>query len=96
MTGRAVLGVALALGGSLSGAFVVVLLGLAIVLLEGIRALWRRRGLADVEYTRRLSTNRAVVGDVIGLDISVWNRKRLPLAWPRRGRRERGAGRPRT
>jgi len=83
MAGRAALGVALALAGSLSGTSIVVLLGLAIVLLEGIRALWRRRGLADVEYTRRLSTHRAVVGDVVGLDISVWNRKRLPLAWLR-------------
>lgn len=83
MTGRAALGVVLALGGSLAATPVVVLLGLAIVLLEGIRALWRRQGLEDVEYARQLSTARAVVGDVVGLDISVWNRKRLPLAWLR-------------
>jgi uncharacterized protein (DUF58 family) len=83
MTGRAALGIALALGGSLSATPVVVVLGLAIVLYEAIRALWRHRGLADVEYARRLSTDRAVAGDVVALDITVWNRKRLPLAWLR-------------
>ncbi len=83
MTGRAALGIVLALGGSLSGTAIIVLLGLAIVLLEAIQSLWRRRGLADVEYTRRLATDRAVVGDVVPLDITVWNRKRLPLAWLR-------------
>src|SRR5512134_3163995 len=83
MTGRAALGIVLALLGSLAGAPLVVLLGLAAVLLEGIRWIWQRGGLAQVSYERRLATDRAVVGDVVPLEIEVWNRKRLPLAWLR-------------
>jgi uncharacterized protein (DUF58 family) len=83
MTGRAALGLVLALVGSLIGAPLVVVLGLAIAVLEAIRAVWTRRGLADVEYERRFGSDRAVVGDVVPLDVTVWNRKRLPLAWLR-------------
>jgi uncharacterized protein (DUF58 family) len=83
MSGRAALGILLALIGSLAAIPVVVLLGLAAVLFEAIRAIWQRRGLAGVTYERRLGTDRAVVGDVVPLDIVVWNRKRLPLAWLR-------------
>src|SRR5512135_3730727 len=83
MTGRAALGILLALAGSLAAVPVIVLLGLAAVLFEAIRAIWRRRGLANVTYERRLGSDRAVVGDVVPLDIVVWNRKRLPLAWLR-------------
>jgi uncharacterized protein (DUF58 family) len=34
-----------------------------------------------VEYRRHLPRRHAVVGDEIPLDITVWNRKALPLAW---------------
>jgi uncharacterized protein (DUF58 family) len=83
VTGRIALGLAVAVAGSLLAAPLVVALGLAIALVDLIRLPWRRRGLDDVEYSRRLSTDRAVVGDEIALDVSVWNRKRLPLAWLR-------------
>ncbi len=83
MTGRGLLGIALALVGSVIGSPLIVLLGLAGALFEAIRWLWRRQGLTGVVYERRLARDHAVVGDVIPLDISVWNRKRLPLAWLR-------------
>jgi len=83
MTGRAALGVALTLAGSLAGVALVVVLGLAIALLELVRLVWARRGLRDVTYARRLATHRAVTGDEVPLDVVVWNRKRLPLAWLR-------------
>jgi uncharacterized protein (DUF58 family) len=83
VTGRAALGAALALLGSLAGAPLVVLLGLAAFLYEGIRWIWPRGGLDHVTYRRRLATDRAVVGDLVPLEITVWNRKRLPLAWLR-------------
>jgi uncharacterized protein (DUF58 family) len=36
-----------------------------------------------IEYERRLGTERAVCGDVIALDVTIRNRKLLPLAWVR-------------
>ncbi len=43
--------------------------------------IWTQYGAAGVEYHRRLAANRAVVGDTVALDITIWNRKRLPLPW---------------
>ena len=42
---------------------------------------WTRYGMRRVEYSRRLGTDRAVAGDSVPLDITIWNRKRLPLPW---------------
>ncbi len=61
----------------------IVLLGLVLVIGEGIRRLWARRGLRGLEYTRTLARLRGVVGDPIPLTITVWNRSALPLAWLR-------------
>lgn len=83
MTGRALLGIALILAGGIAGSPLVVLLGIAAAVFEGARAIWRQRGLRAVAYERRLGRDRAVVGDTIPLDVTVWNRKRLPLAWLR-------------
>jgi uncharacterized protein (DUF58 family) len=43
--------------------------------------LWTRFGMRRVEYTRALSATRAVAGDSVDLDVTVWNRKPLPLPW---------------
>lgn len=59
----------------------IILLGLVLLSTGIVRELWRRRGLDGIEYRRRLPRPRGVVGDEIALDISVWNRKPLPLAW---------------
>ncbi|MDA8203633.1 MAG: DUF58 domain-containing protein [Chloroflexi bacterium] len=53
------------------------LVGLTSLLTE----LWSRYGLRRVRYERRLANDRAVWGDEIGLDVSAWNDKPLPLAW---------------
>ena len=58
-------------------------LGIVTLLLETIRQVWARYGLRDVTYQRRLATDRTTWGDDIPLEIEVWNRKRLPLAWLR-------------
>ena len=42
---------------------------------------WSRYGMGRVEYERQLGTTRAVAGDVVPLDVTVWNRKPLPLPW---------------
>ena len=43
--------------------------------------LWTRFGMRRVEYSRRLSAERAVAGDSVDLDVTIWNRKPLPLPW---------------
>jgi uncharacterized protein (DUF58 family) len=43
--------------------------------------LWTRFGIQRIEYERRLSTGRAVAGDDVALDVTIWNRKPLPLPW---------------
>lgn len=42
---------------------------------------WSRYGLGHVEYQRHLPATRAVAGDVVPLDVTIWNRKPLPLPW---------------
>lgn len=46
-----------------------------------LTTVWTRYGMRRVEYSRRLGTGRAVAGDSVALDITIWNRKRLPLPW---------------
>jgi len=79
--GRLAVGLAFVVGGSLAESPTILLLGLVVVLFEGVRLLWSRRGLGGVEYRRHLPHRQCVVGDELPLDITVWNRKRLPLAW---------------
>jgi uncharacterized protein (DUF58 family) len=43
--------------------------------------LWTHYGVRRVAYERQLSTDRAVAGDSVNLDVSIWNRKPLPLPW---------------
>jgi uncharacterized protein (DUF58 family) len=43
--------------------------------------LWTRYGMRRVEYRRELGASRAVAGDSIALDVTIWNRKPLPLPW---------------
>jgi uncharacterized protein (DUF58 family) len=43
--------------------------------------LWARFGVRRVQYSRRLGASRAVAGDMVPLDVMIWNRKPLPLPW---------------
>jgi uncharacterized protein (DUF58 family) len=43
--------------------------------------IWSRFGMGRVEYDRRLGSTRAVAGDIVPLDVTIWNRKPLPLPW---------------
>ena len=99
--------IALIVIGSALDAPIVILLGVATLLLDVVHAVWARAGLGGICYERRLATRHAPFGEAIPLEIEVWNRRRLPLAWLRaddvlrqgragpravcRGRRERGA-----
>ncbi len=57
------------------------LVGVLLVLLFGVTRLWEKYALRRVEYSRRLSTTRAFFGDEVRLELSVANRKPLPLPW---------------
>jgi uncharacterized protein (DUF58 family) len=46
-----------------------------------LRSVWTRHGLRGVSYERRLEATRATVGEEIGLELVVRNRKLLPLPW---------------
>lgn len=43
--------------------------------------LWSRYGARSVTYERQLGSGRAVAGDTVTLDVTIWNRKPLPLPW---------------
>jgi uncharacterized protein (DUF58 family) len=62
---------------------VAAILGVVLVLVEVVHSTWQRRGLRNVRYARRLPTLRVAWGEESPLDIEVWNRKWLPLAWLR-------------
>jgi uncharacterized protein (DUF58 family) len=83
MSGRAFAAVLLVIAGAFVGVPIAVVLGIVVLLLETIRAVWSRYGLRGVTYRRALAADRTTWGDEIPLTIEVWNRKRLPLAWLR-------------
>ncbi len=63
------------------GSLIVIAGMLALVSL--ISWLWDRLALTGVEYSRRFSERRAFVGETINLDLSLVNRKALPVGWVR-------------
>src|SRR3954467_11252706 len=83
MSGRAFAAVLLVLAGAFAAVPIAVVLGIVVLLLETIRAVWARYGLRGVTYRRALAADRTTWGDEIPMTVEVWNRKRLPLAWLR-------------
>lgn len=83
MTERAIPGVALVVVGSVLGVPVAILLGVAILLLEIVSAVWARAGLSGITYQRHLGARHAPFGEDVPLEIEVWNRRRVPLSWLR-------------
>lgn len=70
--------IAIGAAASAPGLFVV---AAATVGYGSLTRVWSRYGMGRVEYERTLGTTRAVAGDVVALDVTVWNRKPLPLPW---------------
>lgn len=83
MSGLAWASLAVAVLGAVTSSPGPLLVGLFGLLAEGARAVWARFGLRGLEYERHLATDRVVCGDVLPLDITIRNRKLLPLAWLR-------------
>jgi uncharacterized protein (DUF58 family) len=80
---QAVVAIGLILGGTALNVPIAIILGIVSLVLETVRGVWARRGLRDVVYRRRLARSRVTWRDEIPLEIEVWNRGRLPLAWLR-------------
>ncbi|HET6820185.1 MAG TPA: DUF58 domain-containing protein [Candidatus Limnocylindria bacterium] len=81
MAGWIALAVGMVMVGMAAGAPGVLLVAVLTVGYASLTEIWTRYGTARLEYERHLTTDRAVAGDDIGLDVSIWNRKALPLPW---------------
>jgi uncharacterized protein (DUF58 family) len=81
MAGWLALAGVMVLVGTLAGAPGVLLVAVLTVGYAALTIVWTRYGIRRIEYERRLGTNRAVAGDNVGLDVTIWNRKALPLPW---------------
>ncbi|MEO8510586.1 MAG: DUF58 domain-containing protein [Chloroflexota bacterium] len=79
MSGRIAFAMALALLGAVLGVPGLIVVAVIVAAYGTLTRLWTRYGLGELRYERRLSSRRALVGDAIDLDITVWNRKPLPL-----------------
>lgn len=67
--------------GGLLGNRALLLLGVLLILLAGLSALWGRYCLQAVSYVRRLGTTHLPFGEETDLWIEIENVKPLPLAW---------------
>ena len=83
MTIEGVVGIGLLIAGSFLGVPVAIVLGIVVLLFEVVRQIWSRRGLTNVQYSRHLGRDRLEWGDETSLTVSIWNRRRVPLAWLR-------------
>jgi uncharacterized protein (DUF58 family) len=81
MSNWVALAVVLAVVGAVTGVPGLFLVATITLIYGTLTRLWTRFGMDRVEYRRRLSANRAVVGDELQLDVTIWNRKPLPLPW---------------
>jgi uncharacterized protein (DUF58 family) len=74
-------GLILVVAGALLAAPGLIAVGVVVLLVWALRSLWSRVGLRGVTYERRLDAVRAAVGDEIALELTVRNRKLLPVPW---------------
>lgn len=75
------LAVAIALAGAALSAPGLLLVAAVTLLYGSMTRLWTRFGVRRVEYRRELAATRAVAGDSLPIDVTIWNRKPLPLPW---------------
>lgn len=74
-------GLILIVAGAVIGAPGLIAVGVIVELAWLLRSVWARFGLRGVTYERRLGATRATVGEEIDLELTVRNRKVLPLPW---------------
>ena len=76
-----VLALLIAAAGVVAEAPGLLLVSAVTLLYTGLTRLWTRYGVRRVDYRRDLAATRAVAGDTLPLDVTIWNRKPLPLPW---------------
>ncbi|HET6380565.1 MAG TPA: DUF58 domain-containing protein [candidate division Zixibacteria bacterium] len=81
MSGWVALAILIGAVGALAGAPGLLLVAAVTLAYGTLTRLWTRYGMQRVLYARRLSADRAVAGDSLTLDVTIWNRKPLPLPW---------------
>jgi uncharacterized protein (DUF58 family) len=81
MAGWIALAAAMVVVATLANAPGVLLVAALTIGYGSLKTVWSRYGMQRIEYSRRLGTDRAVAGDSVALDVTIWNRKRLPLPW---------------
>jgi uncharacterized protein (DUF58 family) len=59
------------------------LLGLLLLVVSFVGALWNRYALRRVTYERQTEPRRAFIGEIVDLTLTVENRKLLPVGWMR-------------
>ncbi len=69
--------------GAILGVQVAMVLLIVVLLGELVHLIWMRYGLRGVVYERSLERDRVTWGDEIPATVTIWNRKRLPVAWLR-------------
>ena len=74
-------GITLIIMGAVIGAPGLIAVGVIVDLVWILRSLWSTFGLRAVTYERRLGSHRAISGEQIDLEITVRNRKLLPVPW---------------
>jgi len=81
MGGWLTLAAAMVVVGVVAGAPGLFMVAAATVGYGSLTRVWSRFGMGRVEYVRRVGATRAVAGDTVPLDVTIWNRKPLPLPW---------------
>lgn len=61
----------------------ILLVAVLLFMLIAVSQIWSKYALSRLEYSRRLSATHAFFGDEVTLEISISNRKILPLPWVR-------------
>ena len=79
MSGWTLIGLGMVAAGALLSAPGLLLVGGLTLLSRWLTTVWSRYGLDRVGYERRIATDRAVWGDEVPLDVTVWNGKLLPV-----------------
>jgi uncharacterized protein (DUF58 family) len=60
---------------------ILLLVAILLFILYAVAQVWAKYALRRLEYSRHLSTTRAFFGDTVTLELSMANRKILPLPW---------------
>ena len=73
--------VVMAAAGLISGSRQLLVVSAVVLIVVGVARAWARLALSGVELNRTLSTERAFAGDTVTVELTLENRKALPLPW---------------